>query len=192
MKELLEKMIIDSINGWTDKDIYALSLYVSDEDGDPRKPTVTLGYNTERQYESEASGDGLASDEEEAMWNYACWLQNEFFVFGTGETAEAVKNWIIENGFDCSDNDNNGDCSDCDGYDDCDDEETSEITKAFVAVLIDVVKDIHEKGILTKKFGEELPILIHELEYYDEIAEQNIEANGEDLVSDFAEWCQGW
>ncbi len=182
-------MIIDSIKSWTDKDVYAVSLYVSDNDGNPCKPTITLGYNTERQYESEAAGDGLASDEEEARWNYACWLQNELFVFGTGETAEAVKNWIIENGFDCSNNGNNGDC---DGYDDCDDEETSEITKAFIAVLIDVVKDIHEKGILTKKFGEELPILIHELEYYDEIAEQNIEANGEDLVSDFAEWCQGW
>lgn len=85
MKELLEKMIVDSINSWTDKDIYAVSLYVSDEDGNPCKPTVTLGYNTERQYESEASGDGLASDEEEARWNYACWLQNELFVFGTGK-----------------------------------------------------------------------------------------------------------
>ena len=39
---------------------------------------------------------------------------------------------------------------------------------------------------------KELPILIHELEYYDEIAEQNIEANGEDLVSDFTNWCQNW
>lgn len=31
-------------------------------------------------------------------------------------------------------------------------------------------------------------ILIHELEYYDQIAEQNIEANGEDLVKDFTDW----
>ena len=29
---------------------------------------------------------------------------------------------------------------------------------------------------------KELPILIHELEYYDQIADQNIEANGDDLV----------
>ena len=41
---------------------------------------------------------------------------------------------------------------------------------------------------LTKKLGKELPILIHELEYYDEIAEQNIEANGEKLVKDFSKW----
>ena len=184
MKELLKKMIIDSINSWSDKDIYAISLYVSDEDGNPHKPTVTLGYNTERQYDSEASGDGLASDEEEARWNYACWLQNEFFVFGTGKTSEVVQKWIIENGFGYSGNDG------CDDFNS--DEEDSVITKEFVNVLIGIVKDIHEKGILTDKFGKELPILIHELEYYDEIAEQNIEANGEDLVSDFTNWCQNW
>ena len=184
MKELLEKMIVDSINSWTDKDIYAVSLYVSDEDGNPCKPTVTLGYNTERQYESEASDDGLASDEEEARWNYACWLQNELFVFGTGETAEAVKQWVIENGFEYSENSDDSEFSDENG--------SSEITKAFVAVLVDIVKDIHEKGVLTEKFVEELPILIHELEYYDENAEQNIEANGEDLAGDFADWCQSW
>ncbi len=184
MKELLEKMIIDSVNDWTDEDIYAVSLFVYNDSDNPSKPTVTLGYNTERQVEDEANG-GLASDEEEARWNYACWLQNEFFVFGEGETAETVKNWLVSKGFPIYD--------DFCEFDDETEEEASEITKAFVAVLIDVVKDIHKQGVLTRKFGKELPILIHELEYYDEIAEQNIEANGEELVSDFANWCcNGW
>ena len=55
--------------------------------------------------------------------------------------------------------------------------------------MIEAVKEIHEQGVLTLKFGRELPIIIHELEYYDEIAEQNIEANGDEIVNDFSEWC---
>ena len=55
--------------------------------------------------------------------------------------------------------------------------------------MIDVVKEIHEQELLTQKFGRELPIIIHELEYYDEIAKQNIKANGYETVKDFSEWC---
>ena len=65
-----------------------------------------------------------------------------------------------------------------------------EITDAFVSILIDIVREIHEQGLLIQKFGKELPVIIHELEYYDKIAEQNIKANGEKLVKDFAGWCK--
>lgn len=41
----------------------------------------------------------------------------------------------------------------------------------------------------TAKYGKELPILIHELEYYQEIAEQNAEANGNQLVEEFVNFC---
>ncbi len=51
-------------------------------------------------------------------------------------------------------------------------------------MLIDIVCDIHEPGSLTQKFGRELPIIIHKLEYYDEIAEQNIKDNGEKSAKD--------
>lgn len=85
---------------WTDEDIYAVSLFVYNENDNPCKPTMTLGYNTEMQ-----------------------------------------------------------------------------------------VKEIHQSGVLTQKFKKELPIIIHELEYYDEIAEQNIEANGRILLADFIDFC---
>ena len=42
---------------------------------------------------------------------------------------------------------------------------------------------------LRDKFGKELPILIHELEYYEKIAQQNIESNGETLDRDFVSSC---
>lgn len=181
MKEQIKKLIIDSINTWSEPDIYVISLFVYDYCDNPCKPTVTIGYNTEKQVQSELA-KGFAFNEEEARWNYAFWLQNDFFVFGEDETAEIVKNWIIENGFPY--NEDYHTVGDDEYY-----EKTSEITKAFVSILIGIVQEIHSEGHLINKFGKELPIIIHEIEYYDEIAEQNIKANGQKLVNDFAEWC---
>ena len=56
-------------------------------------------------------------------------------------------------------------------------------------MLIEIVQEIHADRILSRKYGKELPILIHELEYYDEIVQQNIQANGTELVKKFVEWC---
>ena len=65
------------------------------------------------------------------------------------------------------------------------------VTPTFVKEIIEVVRDIHNEGIIKNKFGRELPILIHELEYYDEIANQNLEANGQYLPEGFIEFCMG-
>lgn len=177
MKEQIKSMIIESIGTWTDTDIYALSLFVYDENDNTSKPTVTLGYNTERQVK-ESLEEGFA-DKREARWNYAFWLQNSFFEFGRGDTAETVKNWVIDNGFEYVEDDSEAEFG-----------EESEITKAFVSLLVEIVRELHEEKVLTAKFGKELPILIHELEYYDEIADQNLEANGKQLVKDFVKFCR--
>ena len=68
-------------------------------------------------------------------------------------------------------------------------EPLEKITQSFVSMLIEIVQEIHADGILSRKYGKELPILIHELEYYDEIVQQNIQANGPELVKKFVEWC---
>ena len=186
VKEQLKSMIISNIEKWTDTDIYAISLYVYDECDNPCQPTVTLGYNTERQFKESIS---RASDEEEARWNYAFWIMNHFLYFGSGDTAEIVRNWINEIGMPYYADDDpvwrNNEL-----FDEIL-EKTEGITKAFVDVLVCIVKEIHEQGILTQKFGKEIPIIIHELEYYEEIAEQNIEANGKELVEDFVKFCLG-
>ncbi len=165
MKEKLAALIKQAISEWEAEDIYAISLYVYDEEDDLCRPTVTLGYNTERQV---AESLEEASDELEARWNYAFWLQNQVFCWGVEESAEEVQNWLSE-------------------QDLLDQEE--EITEAFVEMLVEIVREIHASGLLTDRFGKEIPILIHELEYYEEIAEQNIRANGEELVREFAEFC---
>ncbi len=73
MREQLRKMIEQSVTNWKHKeDIYAISLFVYDWDDDPFWPTVTLGYNTEKQYQESIAE---TSDEDEARWNFAFWLQ---------------------------------------------------------------------------------------------------------------------
>ena len=181
MKEKLKKLIEQSILSWTDVDIYVISLLVYDDHDNPCKPTVTLGYNTEQWYRDSIPE---ADDAQEARWNYAFWIQNEELCYGIDDTASDVKRWVLANGFPYNEND-----------DELEEEEydrlVGTITKAFVRVLIEIVQQLHTSGIIKNKFGKEIPVLIHELEYYDEIAEQNIEANGEELVKDFVDVCTG-
>lgn len=164
-------MIISSIKQRSNPDMYAISLYVSDSKENLCEPTVALGYNAETPN---------ACDEKEARWNYAFWLQNEFFRFGVGYTATIVRKWLAENeAFFLNAKIRYGTTMNL--Y-----EQTENITQAFVAVLVEIVKKIHLQKILTDKFGTEIPIIIYELEYYDEIVKQNIEANGKMLVTEFA------
>ena len=161
------------IASWDASDIYAISLFVYDADDNPLEPTVTLGYNTEEGVGKEmASG---FSSEGEARWNYANWLQNEEFFFGQGwhggqenGTGAIVKEWVAANNLD-----------------------DINVTGEFVSVLIDVVKELHATGFIQNKFGKPIPIIIHELEYYDQIAEQNKLANPHDIIKDFANWIEG-
>ena len=155
------------ISSWTDDDIYAVSLFVYDRDDNPCEPTFTLGFNTERFYEREVSRG--FSDEEEARWNYACWLQNAELIFGEGDTEEIVKQWISGK--------------------DIDEENPERITGEFVSVLVEAVKELHKSGFIKEKFGKAIPVIIHELEYYDKIAVQNIEANTLPLVQGLADFC---
>ena len=132
-----------------------------DEEDDPCRSVAVLGYNTESQVQKSTIE---SSNEQEARWNYAFWLQNEMMCLGRGDTAEDIREWITEQ----------------DLWDSKD-----EITPKFVELLVAIVQNINALELLKGKFGRELPILIHELEYYEKIAQQNIKANGETLDRDF-------
>jgi hypothetical protein len=60
-----------------------------------------------------------------------------------------------------------------------------------VALLVDVVRRLHANGDLVATIGRTVPVLIHELEYYDAIADQNLRANPPGLVDEFAQYCRG-
>lgn len=159
------KLIEQKISEWQEDDIYAISLYVFNVDDDPCRPAAVLGYNTEKQVQKSIPE---ASDEQEARWNYAFWLQNEEICIGMGETAGDIRQWITEQ----------------DLWEDED-----EIPPKFVEMLVFIVREIHASGLLKDKYGREVPILIHGLEYNEETARQNMDANGEILDSGFVSFC---
>ena len=146
MKDKLKEKIITAIEGFEEPDIYAISLFVYDNEDNPCKPTVTLGYNTELNVMENISN---ASDEREARWNYAFWLQNEELVFNFKKSLTLDK---------------------------------------FINNLVSVVKKLHESKILIEKFGKKIPIIIHKLEYYDEIVDINIKANTKSLIKELIEF----
>ena len=183
MGEFLNSKLKETITQWEKHGIYAISLFVYDNFDNPCEPTVTLGYNTEENFRQQIA---QASDESEAKWNYAFWLQNEEYSFGIADTQEIVKNWIVQQGF------SNYTCEEMFDLDQEPDADTYEgITEAFFRELIAVVKDLHQSGFIKAQFGKDIPVLIHELEYYDQIAEQNIEANPPETVKDFVKFCIG-
>jgi hypothetical protein len=170
MKNYLLNELMKNIEKWDESDIYVISLFVYNEDDDPNYPTVTLGYNTISNFENSIDE---AWDEEEAKWNFAYWLQNDEYIFGIDETRGIVEKWINENNL-------------------IDQDDDMIVTNAFIKVLVDIVKELHQSGFIKKKFKEEIPVLIHELEYYEEIANQNVEANGYELVEEFVDFCNGF
>ena len=172
---------------------YVVSLFVYDEGDDPRAPTATVGFNTEAAVTAAMQGQpdeyawGTPSNENEARWNFAFWLQNELDVI-----ADAVHDpagtfrrasWIKELGLDYSDDDEEDDF-------DAATAKGEQITTAFVELLVKLTRELHETGIVTEVFGRSVPVLIHELEYYDEIADQNRRANPTGLVEPFATWVE--
>lgn len=182
MKQILLEQIKNKIAAWDKSDIYAVSLFVYDMNDNPCEPVVVLGYNTMQQVRTEIPN---ADGEQEAKWNYAFWLQNDEISFGTGETQSYVKQWIKDLGYSYF------------TYEEMfEAEEGPEeslyegITEAFIQVLIEVVKELHESYFIKEQFGREIPVLIHELEYYEEIAVQNLEANPSDVVEEFVAFCR--
>lgn len=186
LTDILYEGIRKTIEGWTEADIYAISFFVYDDGDDPNKPTVTVGYNTENCVRDSIED---AFDEAEARWNYAFWPQNEEYSFGYDETAETIEAWRKENGYESDESaPEGGDDYDENGY------YTGKpplVTEKFIEVLIETARRLHESGVIRKKFGKDIPILIHELEYYGAIAEQTRKANPDGAADEFIEWVYG-
>ena len=66
------------------------------------------------------------------------------------------------------------------------------MTKFFVGTCVTVAQQLHGDGVVAETFGRAIPIVVHELEYYDEIVQQTREANPPGLVEDFARWVDSF
>src|SRR5262249_19491444 len=138
------------------------------------------GYVTEQT----AAENAWAGDELEARWNLFM-PDSQALVFDTSKDPEGAairEAWAREHGYwyELAPGD--------DGHFD---ERGEPLTQAFVAAEIAVVQRLHAEGDVVRVFGKPIPVLIHELEYYDAIAEQNIAANPPGLVDEFARFCRG-
>jgi len=178
LREQIEQSWIKAYNSIDKKimdDIYTFSFWVYKVDDDPRSPALTIGFNTNSNLQAQISN---ASDELEAKWNFAYWLQNEIASIGTTSDSIGrvkISTWITDLGLNYSDEEKDEDFDSCM-------ERGEKISEGFINMLIDIVKTHHCSK------PSELPILIHELEYNDRIRDQNIRANGKEKVKEFSKW----
>jgi hypothetical protein len=169
---------LDSIPPADRDDAYVVSLFVYDEEDDPRRPTVTVGFNTESQVAREGGDD-------ENRWNYAFFLQNQLAIVCDTDMdpagASLRESWAREQGLWYGDGEPERTAFD---------ERGAPLTKGFVDVLVEVVQGLHSGGDVERIFDRPLPVLIHELEYYDAIARQNLRANPPGVADAFTAWIR--
>jgi hypothetical protein len=167
-------------------DTYVVSFYVNDEGDDPRRPVLEIGTNTESKVRESTPGPTdeprwpIASDASEARWNFAFWLQNCLAVIGGSADPEgegAIGQLFAELGLSYDDDDVSDEAL----------EVHQRMTSAFVDVCLQAVRRLHD-SVVPGIFGRDLPVIVHELEYYDEIAEQNLSCNEPGLVAGFTQW----
>lgn len=173
----------------TSADIYALSFYFDNEE-DPRRPTLMVGYNTNARWHACTPAPGqqpkwpVASDSDEAKWNYAFWLQEEGQICVIGDTPEDVmvrEKWVKSLNLWYTDEEEEEDFDRCLKM-------GEKILEHFINWCAMVAKRLHDDGVITRKFGHPIPIIVHELEYYDRIAEVTRRANPADLAQEFVQW----
>jgi len=171
-------------------DIYALSLYIYKGDDDPRRPMLTLGYNTTERWKSccpsveQEPEWPIASDTCEAKWNYAFWLQNEELVIG-GYAYDPVSEWVKQSSYYYTDKqaDTDFDTTYLLG---------EQLQEKFLGIVISHAQKLHAEGIIKAKFAKSIPIIIHELEYYDKPVQWTKNGNPEGLAQEFENWISSF
>lgn len=158
-------------------DTYVVSFWVNDHEDDPTLPVLRVGTNTETNASASAP---RASSADEARWNFAFWLHNDLATVGGPDDPEgrhAIDALFSELGLQFADDDSPSSYAVGD-----------QMTSAFVSCCIEAARRLHDHEGFHRRFGRDLPILVHELEYYELIVEQNRRCNPPELVAPFAAW----
>ncbi|MDI5903540.1 hypothetical protein, partial [Streptomyces sp. 12257] len=155
------------------------------EDDDPRLPTLTIGYNTEAQARHSTQS---ASDQEEARWNYAFWIQNQLTVIGdlTSDPDGAVvrQAWINELGLWYTEP------TDPSAWAATVGPLAAQIEAHFNQACCQLAKTLHTTGAIERYVGRSVPVIVHELEYYEGIARRTEAANPPGLADEFTAWVR--
>lgn len=160
---------------WNEPEIYAISFFVYPNGaytyrGFDNVAEWAISYNTE----SDCNGAGAFSEE---RWNFAFWRQNMTYIINPDnpdKLIEALFDWYEEQGIT-----NIGEENEDEMYD----EDMNYIGKGpagyyeLLQMAANVAKKLHEDGVIKEQFGKDIPIIVHELEYYDLIYDITKEAN---------------
>lgn len=172
------------------RETYVVSFFVYDQGDDPRLPTLTVGNNTASRVQSVMNQATTSpkltpwttpADDGEAKWNYAFWLQNRLGVFpGSRSDRELCDRWLRAEGA---------------WFEEVAGGEEREelglrITERFVELCVSVARRLHGEGDIGALFGQQIPVVVHELEYYEQIADQTLAANPLGVADEFAAWVR--
>lgn len=180
---------LEAIDTRITPDIYVLSFYIFDLEDDPRRPVLQLGFNTRSRLAEcipaigRESGWPGASSTQEATWNFAFWLQNALKFIGEPENegGQLLETLLKSRGLWYSDEDEEAHFDHCEKI-------ASEITAYFVDTCVRLAQALHESGVIEQRFSGPIPIVVHELEYYDKIAAQTRLANPPGVAKEFEDW----
>jgi len=166
------------------KDVYAVSLYTNLED--VAQAELILSCNTYTQIAQSLSGAtaafGLPSTEEEAKWNFAFWLQTpNLRLLVPPDSADGTLWRQLLGQRDLV-------YTDLESFD-------VDLFEAGVRALlqetaIQVAQAMHKEGVLRGVFGKDLPVIIHDLEYDDSVADLTEKANPIGLAAEFCNWVR--
>jgi hypothetical protein len=180
------KVAIENISNSEIESIYVISFFVYDKEDDPRKPTLQIGYNTLDKVESSKDKAGSYN---EAKWNYAFWLQNNILKLGIGDDIALRDSWVKRNGLFYEESEESLDEDEDSEFDEI--EAGEKVTEKYIEMLQEIVRKLHSENVIRTKFGKMIPVIIHELEYYKKIIDQNLECNPQELLIDFKKWGEG-
>lgn len=182
--EYLYNRVLEIINSWTEKDIYAISFlvhanYGEEYNGADNIPEFSVGYNTE----NECNNAPLLSEE---RWNFAFWKQNNIDVISKENAVEGLEqlfSWYrsigVENvGEENPDNDYDDECNYVgkgpNGY------------YELLCLVSEIAKRIQNSGIIKEKWGI-IPIVVHDYEYCWYVLEATANANPNGEADTFLE-----
>ncbi len=183
LQRYLEKKLCGIISGWDESDIYAISFLVDANEaykynGYSNVTQFSVSYNTERDC-------GSVDETSEKRWNYAFWRQNEIPIIDADADGEGMKilfDWYREKGIENI------------GYEDyraCYDSDMRYIGKGpigcyeLLTEIVAVAKKLQISGFVKNKFGRQIPIIIHDLEYSWYMIEATRTANPNGEANDF-------
>lgn len=190
LEAYLYERIKPIINSWDEPGIYAISFFLDNNMAIGYEDyfyltNFTIGYNTESDCEH-------APAISEERWNYAFWRQEGYYIIDCEEEEDEGRqvlfDWYEENGIHLHRAEDGEsmqkvlkDMTDEHGY------FLPGEPRGYwelVSAASHVARRLQDEGFIRERFGP-IPILVHELEYYDRIKEATVYANPNGEAADF-------